>query len=237
MTACAKLLRAVRRQLPDPQGREWVIFAPQNLLRDRHSSGSIWSATREQSVSRRKRKGRSSRCSTSRSSRAATCSSATETLGRTIGLFETVVSKKWRLYRRVGAGRHGIVDFPIAGRRIPAPGGGCGRPVEPLPTSYLVEVARQALAHQFAPASVMVDPATGSSTWRHRYLAARRPRPGMLLAMARDGLRPKLRAVLQSAGQAKRPSTVTAWMGEGGVRRPVSVTVSPVRAPVPSLLS
>ncbi len=157
-----------------------------------------------------------------------------ETLGRTDGLFETV-SKKWRLYRRVGPTRHEIVDFPIAGRRIPAPGGRLRAAVEPLPTSHIVEVAQRALATQFAPASVMVDP-SHRVVYFHggtdEYLTQPAGHPTRdLLAMARDGLRPKLRAVLQSAGQAKRPSTVTAWMGEGRVRRPVSVTVSPVQGP------
>ena len=37
-----------------------------------------------------------------------------ETIGRADDLFETI-SKKWRIYRRIGPTRHNIVDFPLLG--------------------------------------------------------------------------------------------------------------------------
>ena len=58
-------------------------------------------------------------------------------------------------------------------------------------------------------------------------------RPGICSPMARDGLRPSC-APRSRALRENRPSTVIAWMGAGGVRRPVSVTVSPVQGPVPA---
>jgi two-component sensor histidine kinase len=65
-----------------------------------------------------------------------------ETIGRNEELFETT-SKKWRIYRRVGPTQHDIIDFPITrGRRLrPSP----GMPIaEPLLTSHTAEVAQRA---------------------------------------------------------------------------------------------
>ena len=42
-----------------------------------------------------------------------------ETIGRADDLFEPV-SKKWRIYRRIGPTRHDIVEFPMAGGARPA---------------------------------------------------------------------------------------------------------------------
>ena len=40
-----------------------------------------------------------------------------ETIGRADDLFETV-SKKWRIYRRIGPTRHDVVDFPLLGGKM-----------------------------------------------------------------------------------------------------------------------
>jgi two-component system CheB/CheR fusion protein len=79
-----------------------------------------------------------------------------ETVGRYDDLFETV-SKKWRIYRRVGATRHHLIDYP-KGRvldestKIDAP-----LLVIPEPAASVAEMARRALLERFAPASVLID--------------------------------------------------------------------------------
>ena len=137
-----------------------------------------------------------------------------ETLGRSDELFETV-SKKWRLYRRVGPTRHEIVDFPIAGRRIPAPGGRLRAAVEPSPTrahSWKSPSGRSPSAVRAGVGAGRPEPPGRSTSMAATdELSAPSPpasRPGICSRWPARACVAKLRAVLQSAGQAKRASTV-----------------------------
>ena len=150
-----------------------------------------------------------------------------ETVGRQDGLFETV-SRKWRIYRRLGHVRRDIVDFPALtalGRTRPdeqPDSAGEGRP-----PARLVDVARGALLDRFAPASVLID-RNCRTLWFHGqtgdYLE---PPPGEpsrdLLAMARNGLRLKLRDGIRRAVADKRPAAFDARIrraaGSGSGRR------------------
>src|SRR5205807_9674607 len=78
-----------------------------------------------------------------------------EGIGRQEDLFEPV-AKKWRIYRRIGQARPVQIGVPIfapeakhGGEAPPAPAG--GRPPS------LAELTRQALLHEYAPASVVVN--------------------------------------------------------------------------------
>src|SRR5258705_13974870 len=72
-----------------------------------------------------------------------------ETVGRHENLFDTV-SKKWRIYRRLGPTRHDIVEFPLLGtharlRQAQEP----ARPA--LEPARAAEVRRRAALGRYAP--------------------------------------------------------------------------------------
>ena len=162
----------------------------------------------------------------------------TETVGRHEALFETV-SKKWRIYRRLGPTRHDIVSFPVLGGsaqprktlegKMPPP------PAEP--TVPAAEMAKRVLLERFAPASVLID--------RHchvlyfhgptgDYLEQPTGEPSTnLFAIARDGLAAKLRAAVREAIAENRGVTVSARVRQSGTNRPVTVTVAPLAAKAP----
>jgi two-component system CheB/CheR fusion protein len=160
---------------------------------------------------------------------------SSETVGRQIDLFESM-SKKWRIYRRIGPNRMERVDFPLVptveGRamvRRPA------QVAEAKPTNF-AEVAQRLLMDRFAPASVLINrkyeicyyfgpcedylkPPTGTPTHD-------------LTLMAREGLDTKLRGAVHRAVRDSQ----TAVVNDVRVKRkdgyhPVRVTVQPVQAP------
>ena len=126
----------------------------------------------------------------------------TETVGRHSAVFGQL-SKKWRIYRRLGPTRLDIVSFPVmrgatpvakAQNVIAAPG------VADLPAA---ELARRALLDRFAPAAVMIDAQCrvvyfhGSTS---AYLEQPTGEPSRdLFAMARPGLGVKLRQAVRAA--------------------------------------
>jgi len=161
-----------------------------------------------------------------------------ETVGREMALFEPV-SKKWRIYRRSGgtaASRRAHMEFPIqAGRSgdeirstlasgLPAPGAG------------VAEMARELLLEDYAPAAALINRSYEILYFHgptHRYLRQPGGAPTLdLIALAREGLRPRIRAAVQearrqgrrvvlSAPRVKREgSTVTVRVGARPVREP-----------------
>jgi two-component system CheB/CheR fusion protein len=219
----------VRKEL-----REWVIFAPQNLLQDPPffrvdlvSCRNFLIYLEEEAQSKV-----IALFHFALNDNGSLLLGAAETLGRSHELFETV-SKKWRIYRRLGPTRHDIVDFPIAGRRMQPAGGGIQAAAEQLFTAHTADIAQRALASRFAPASVMIDRAHRIVYFHgatEDYLANPPGQPTRdLFAMVRDGLRTKLRGAVQMAARESRPVTIPASVRSGGSGRPVTVTVSPVR--------
>ena len=156
-----------------------------------------------------------------------------ETIGRADDLFDTV-SKKWRIYRRIGPTRHDIVSFPVIG----------GHPVsdrsEPPsgrePASVrATETARRVLLDRYAPVSVMVD-RKGHVVYFHGdtgdYLKQPSGEPTQdLLALVRDGLLAKLRGAMHKAVSENLSADFSAQVRSGDTSRPVLVTVSQVPAP------
>lgn len=150
-------------------------------------------------------------------------------------LFETL-SKKWRIYRRLGPTRHDIIDFPLLpGRTRPNQAEEPAVPNSGQPPQRLVDVAQRALLERFAPASVLIE-RDGRVLWFHGstgdYLD---PPPGEpsrdLLAMARAGLRVKLRDAVRRATREKRSVGFDAQVRQGNRDQAVAVTVAPLAAP------
>ena len=155
-------------------------------------------------------------------------------------LFETL-SKPWRLYRRIGPTRHDALDFPLLrGRTMPK------TPEEPMmteagrPPKRIVDVAQRALLDRFVPASVLIGQ-NGQIVWIHGstgdYLE---PPPGEpsrdLLAMARHGLRARLRQALREAKDHKRPVEFRARVRQADRETAVAVSITPLTDPSEGLL-
>lgn len=155
-----------------------------------------------------------------------------ETVGRRQDLFESV-SKKWRIYRRVGPTRHDLVDFRVYAETQ--------RPRELDPSSAgtiarrrnVNDWAERALAERYAPASVVVDRANRVLYFHgatDRFLAQPGGTPTQdLLLMARDGLRVGLRAALQAAAGAGGSAAVQTLVSRASEPRPVVVRVTRLR--------
>jgi two-component system CheB/CheR fusion protein len=134
---------------------------------------------------------------------------ASETVGGFSERFEPI-SKKHRIFRHLGRSRPGEVAFPIAaspgnrGRSTPSP------EIAPRPT--IGSLARQALLDAYAPASVLINARQEGLYYFgpiDRYLkVAAGEASRNLYAMARDGLRTKLRAAIRQAGREHTPITI-----------------------------
>lgn len=154
-----------------------------------------------------------------------------ETIGRHEELFDTV-SKKWRIYVRLGPTRHDLINYPrpggltelrTAARPLPAP---------PEPAAPMAELAQRALLDQYAPASVLIDRKDRVLYFHGQtgdYLEQPTGEPTRdLLAMARDGLAFKLRAAIRKATAENQTVSVTARSRRGEQPRSVSISVSPL---------
>jgi len=159
---------------------------------------------------------------------------ASEALGHFGNRFEPI-SKRHRIFRHLGRSRPGEVAFPIApgeaGRSTPLPSRPPRSPASRTDTGAL---ARQALLDVYAPASVMINP-------RHecfyyfgpidRYLKVAEGEASRdLFAMARDGLRTRLRAAVhQASREHTRIVLGGAQMDRNGEAVAVSVAVQPIQ--------
>lgn len=155
-----------------------------------------------------------------------------ETIGRADDLFETI-SKKWRIFRRVGPTRHDIVNFPVLGSNHAAQ-----HRADPValaePSARATETARRALLERYAPASVLIDQ-KGRVLYFHGETADYLKQPSGeptrdLLAMARDGLLARLRGAMQAVMSGDEDVSFTTQIRRGDSLFPVRVTLAPLPA-------
>ena len=160
---------------------------------------------------------------------------SSETVGRHVDLFETV-SKKWRVFRRVGPTRRDIVDFPVtSGFKLaglsPSPVNTRG-----TPDINFAELTRRHLLDDYAPASVLISRKyevlyfqgpTGD------FLEAPTGQPTHdLIAMSRQGLPTKLRAACHKAIQNEQlVSDSSARVKHNNHWQPCIITVKPIIEP------
>jgi two-component system, chemotaxis family, CheB/CheR fusion protein len=129
---------------------------------------------------------------------------SSETLGKVEGRFE-VISKPERLYRRIGSNRPGLLDFSLSagdGVRVPARPGSS---LAPLRQPTFADLCRRLVMETYAPAAVLINRKHEclyflGPTDNYLKVAAGHP-INDILAMARDGVRTKLRSAIQRAGQ------------------------------------
>ncbi|MEX2671723.1 MAG: CheR family methyltransferase [Phycisphaeraceae bacterium] len=130
-----------------------------------------------------------------------------ETTSQQPDLFQPV-SKKWRIFRRLGPTRHELVNFPVYGRSVPKRdlqhyrGGGVDT------KSRLDRLVHRTLSTAYAPAAVLVTRSMEALYFHgptDRYLTQPAgERTASVLEMAREGLRFKLRQVVLQAFENKR---------------------------------
>ena len=163
-----------------------------------------------------------------------------ETVGSLDDRFEPI-SKTQRIYRQIGHSRPGEVDFPIGpggrartlwpGRTHPAAVGGISAR----------DLTQRLLLETYAPASVLINRKYeclyySGPTDRYLQVAAGEPSRD-LLAMAREGLRNKLRAAIQQASREHALAIATgAQASYGGSAVAVRIEVHPVQSAGEELL-
>jgi PAS domain S-box-containing protein len=155
-----------------------------------------------------------------------------ETIGDSENLFEPI-SKKWRIYRRIGVGRSVSTDIPVHPRPAEAPCAAAVRSTTAVMSrSSLTSTAQQVLLDRFAPACVMIDRKlqvlyvhgaienyltfpTGELTTR-------------ITDMAREGLRARLRGIIGKCIETGRTASFTARTRRREKSVPVRSTVIPL---------
>jgi two-component system CheB/CheR fusion protein len=158
----------------------------------------------------------------------------TETVGGATGRFEPL-SKAERVYRHIARSRPGELDFiagPSDGMRPMA------RPGVPLPQSRqsaLAELCRRLVMEHFAPAAILINRRNEclfSMGPTERYLrVASGHATHDLLAMVGQGLRTRLRGVIETAIHREAVASVAGGrITHGGKALWFNITVQPVRS-------
>lgn len=163
-----------------------------------------------------------------------------ETLGNADDRFE-VISKAARLYRHIGRSRPGALGFSLGtgdGVRVPVrPGHGQA----PSRQGALAELCRRLVIESYAPAVVLLnrkDEYLYSLGPTDRYLTVAPGHPTHdVLAMAREGVRNKLRSAIQQARQENARVVVGGGRtNHGGHPRSFSIAAQPVQGEGEELL-
>ena len=135
-----------------------------------------------------------------------------ETVGGLGDRFEPI-SKTQRIYRHVGRARPGEVGFSLAGSTGVRSLGSRRPQTSVSPGARIGDAAQRLLLEDYAPASVLINRSDEclyylGSTDRYLRLISGEPSRD-LLAMAREGLRNKLRAAIRQAREQRARATVT----------------------------
>jgi two-component system CheB/CheR fusion protein len=160
---------------------------------------------------------------------------SSETIGRQIDQFEAL-SKKWRIYRRIGPSRPERVDFPIVATAEVRRAGRGPAEAPGFPPTNFAEVTQRLLLEQFAPAAVLINRKYEIFYYFGpcaQYLEFPTGQPTHDLSlMAREGLRTKLRGAVHRAVRDGASVTLTGvQVKRNGSHHPVRVAVRPVQAP------
>jgi two-component system CheB/CheR fusion protein len=156
-----------------------------------------------------------------------------ETVNQQHDLFETV-SRKWRIYRRIGPARAATLELPAPIRALPklapeeTPHGGVRR------MSHVSAVAQMAILQRYAPACVLVNRKM-EVVYLHGSVDEYLQLPAGelasdVIAMSRPGLRAKLRSSIQQAIAERKPVTVeNVRIKRGEKYHAIRLSVEPLR--------
>lgn len=155
-----------------------------------------------------------------------------ETLGRAEELFE-VISKRWRIYRRIGSTQHRFSDLSSLSLRVSE-----GRsPIGTVPPTRIARASptteiQEALFEQLGPPTAVVD-ANERIVYFHGDAEPYLMHPSgestlSLLELVRPPLRPAVRSALRQAGTQKRAITIEQAV-PGEHASVIRVTAAPLR--------
>jgi two-component system, chemotaxis family, CheB/CheR fusion protein len=158
-----------------------------------------------------------------------------ESAGPHADLFEPV-SKKWRIYRRIGPTRHDRLELPIATRLGHLSQREAGAPA--VTTQFkdkLLAAAQAVVLQRYVPACAVVNARQEilylfGQTERYLGQPTGQLTPE-LLTWAREGIRTKLAATLREATQQRKRVSKAAAMVSDGETEVVSITVDPLIGP------
>jgi two-component system CheB/CheR fusion protein len=153
-----------------------------------------------------------------------------ESIGSAEDLFDTV-TKRWRIYRRIGPTRYDALAMPAAAARAPIREPGAAPPVLPHADRLLARV-QQHLLERYARAGVVINRRYGVLLFvgrTDRYLTQPAGAPtDDLLTLLREGLQTRLRALVRQVITDHEPQTVTVRMRRDDAWHRVQVTVEPL---------
>ncbi len=159
---------------------------------------------------------------------------SSETIGQQEDLFQPI-SKKSRLYRRVGPTRRDKLDLPFVSRLETAGRAGYGTQAKLAEPANFAKITQQLLLAHYAPFAVLVNRnfeilyLYGQSG---PYLELTTGEPTQdLMTILREGLRSKLRGAVQKAIKDVREVMVTARIKRDRTYCPVHVTALPLTVP------
>src|SRR5579871_1070442 len=155
-----------------------------------------------------------------------------ETIGEHDDLFEPI-SKKWRIYRRVGPTRQDKIEFPVAGAPKPSPRAPLVAAARPG-IGRIAAFAEQVLRERYIPAAVVINRKGEILHFAgptQRYLVQPPGPPTQdVFSQVLDGLRTPLRAAVQQAIRDDRPVHLTGRVVRRGAGpRRVTLTVEPIK--------
>lgn len=153
-----------------------------------------------------------------------------KSVGRPTDLFEPV-SKKWRIYRRIGPSRSPHLQFPVMqAEPRPAPPPRASRLQAP---PRLAELAQNSLLRRFGLACVVInhhyEVMHFAGPTENYLVQPGGPPTDNLLSLARPGLEPKLRVVIRRAIRENAPQSIedVKLRHAGSIRR-VNIAAEPL---------
>jgi two-component system CheB/CheR fusion protein len=157
---------------------------------------------------------------------------SSETAGSTDGRYE-VISKSERLYRHVGCSRPGDVQFSISANDGARPQPRRGSDQTGTRQAALADLCRRLVTEAYAPAAVLINRKHECLYYLGPTDSYLKVAPGQpihdLLAMAREGVRTKLRSAIQRACQSNTRTVVAGGqMNRNGKALSFSIAVQPV---------
>ena len=165
---------------------------------------------------------------------------SSETVGSADARFQ-VISKPERIYRHVGRNRSGEPHFLMGATDIVKAPARTGPDAMRSRQAALAELCRRLVIEAYAPAAVLINRKHECLYFlgpTDRYLKVAPGHPDNdLLAMARDGVRTKLRSAIQSAYQDNKTVTVGGGrLVRDGATHAFGITVQPVSSEGEKLL-
>jgi two-component system, chemotaxis family, CheB/CheR fusion protein len=153
-----------------------------------------------------------------------------ESIGSADDLFDTV-SKRWRIYRRIGPTRYGMLALPATAAHGPILEQAAD-PLAPPRTNRLLTRVQQQLLERYAPAGVVINRRYEIQLFvgrTDRYLTQPAGAPtDDLLTRVREGLQTRLRALVRQVITDHEAQTVTVRIRRDNAWHRIRIAVEPL---------